>query len=94
MSNAEGRSSSVNKDTCPLSRPKKISFVAFRSSLYYGQTGMWIEKCSEDSYDLNILQAAGEQLSPKLSRRKINLTQVYNFKICLYQKNFLEKVQQ
>ena len=27
MSNAEDRSSSVNKDTCLLSRPKRISFA-------------------------------------------------------------------
>ena len=33
--------------------------------LYYGETGIWIERCREDCYHLSIQQAAGEQLSPK-----------------------------
>ena len=36
-------------------------------SLYYGEVGMRIERCRED-YDLRNLQAAGEQLSQKMSR--------------------------
>ena len=52
MSNAEDRSSSVNKDTCPLSRPKRISFHFFEAvSLYYGEAGMRIERCREDCCD-------------------------------------------
>ena len=31
-------------------------------SLYYGEAGMWIERCREDCYDLSNLQAAGEKL--------------------------------
>ena len=34
-------------------------------SLYYGETGMRIERCREDCYDLSNLQAAGEQLSQR-----------------------------
>ena len=30
-------------------------------SLYYGESGMRIERCREDSYDLSNLQAFGEQ---------------------------------
>ena len=37
-------------------------------SLYYGEACMRIERCREDCYDLSNLQAAGEQLSQKLSR--------------------------
>ena len=33
-------------------------------SLYYVETSMQIERCSEDCYDLSNLQAAGGQLSP------------------------------
>ena len=29
-------------------------------SLYYGEAGMRIERCSEDCYDLGNLQAAGD----------------------------------
>ena len=49
---------------------------------------MRIERCREDFYDLSYLHATGEQLSLKKLRRKINLTQVYSFPICLYLKNF------
>ena len=31
-------------------------------SLYYGEAGMWIERCRKDSHDLSNLQAAGEQI--------------------------------
>ena len=48
-------------------------------SLYYGEAGMRIERCREDCYDLGNLQVAGEQLSPKFFRSKINLTQVYYY---------------
>ena len=69
MSNAEDRSSSVNKDTCRLSRPKMISSAVFGSNVsVLWCTGMWIERCREDCCDLSILQAAGEELSAKLSR--------------------------
>ena len=37
-------------------------------TVYYGEAGMWIERCREDCYDLSNLQATGEQLSPKLLR--------------------------
>ena len=49
MSNADDWSSSVNKDTCLLSRPKMISFAVMQCSntevisLYYGEAGMSIE---------------------------------------------------
>ena len=33
MSNAEDRSSSVNKDTCLSSRPKRMSFAVLRSNV-------------------------------------------------------------
>ena len=69
MSNAEDWSSSVNKDTCLLSRPKRISFAVLEvMSVYYGETGMQIERCREDCYDLSNLQAAGEKLSHKFFR--------------------------
>ena len=59
MSNAEDRSSSFNKDTCPLSRHKRISIADTEvMSQYYDEAGMRIEDC----YDLNYLQVAGEQL--------------------------------
>ena len=35
--------------------------------MYYGEAGMWIERCREDCYDLGNLQAAGEQLSQEIS---------------------------
>ena len=66
MSNAEDRSSSVNKDTCILSRPKSILLQFLEViSLYYGVAGMPIERCREDCYDLGNLQASGESLSPQ-----------------------------
>ena len=36
-------------------------------SAYYDEAGMRIDRCRED-YDLSNLQAAGEQLSQKISR--------------------------
>ena len=45
-------------------------------SVYYGEAGIRIERCREDCYDLGSLQAAGEQLSPKFLRCRINLTRV------------------
>ena len=69
MSNAEDRSSSVNKDTYLLSRIKRISFAVLKvMSLYYGETGMRIERCIEDCYDISNVHAAGGQLSKKCSR--------------------------
>ena len=59
--------------------------------LYYCEAGMRIERCREDCCDLCNLQAAGEQLSPKFWRLMINLTQVYNFPICLYSGNIFSK---
>ena len=56
-------------------------------SLYYDEADMQIERCREDCYDLSNLQGAGEQLTIKNSGSKINLTQVYNFPICLYLRN-------
>ena len=37
-------------------------------SLYYGEAGIRIERCSEDCYDLGNLPAAGEQLSQEFVR--------------------------
>ena len=56
-------------------------------SLYYGEAGIRIERCRKECYDLSNLQAAGEQLSKEVLRLKINFIQVYNFQICLYQRN-------
>ena len=53
---------------------------------------MRIERCRENCYDISNLQSAGKQLSPKFSRWKINVTQVYNFTMCLCLKNILAKV--
>ena len=60
-------------------------------SQYYGEAGMWIEGCREDCFDLCNLQAAGEQLSPKIFRWRIILTHLYNFQISLYRKKFFCK---
>ena len=67
MSNAEERSSSVNDDTCLLSRHKRISFAIIEvMSLYYGEGDMPIERCRKGRYNLSNLQAVGIQLFPKL----------------------------
>ena len=69
MSNAEDRSSSVNKDTCLLSRPKKISFAVLRSNVSVPcEAGVQIERCREHCYDLSNQQTAGEQRSQDVLR--------------------------
>ena len=67
MSNAEDWSCRVYNDASLFSRPKRLQFLEVMS-LYYGKTGIQIERCREDCYDLTNLQAAGEQLSPNFLR--------------------------
>ena len=55
-------------------------------SLCYCEAGMRIERWREDCYGSNNLQADGEQLSPKFSRWKMNLPQLYDSSIILYPK--------
>ena len=58
-------------------------------SLHHGEADMRIERCREDCYDLSNQQAAGEQLSQKISRRKITFTHFKSCQICLYLRKFL-----
>ena len=55
--------------------------------LVYGEASMRIERRRGGCCDLSKLQAAGAQISPTFSRWEINLTQFYNYPICVYLKN-------
>ena len=64
MSNADDRSSSVNKDACILSRTKRVSSAVLGCNI---EACMRIERCREDCNDLSNPQAAGEHRSPIFS---------------------------
>ena len=51
-----------------------------------------IERCREDCHDFSNLQPAGEQLSPKILKRWINLRQVNYFQTVNIKRTFLAKV--
>ena len=48
MSNADGKSSRVNKDTCLLSRSIKISFAVIRNNVHTIDAGMLIDFCQKN----------------------------------------------